>query len=130
MGHCAERAWPNYEDRVTSCNKYAGLNVVLVWRQGVAGDQDGGLPIINEPFRLRGGLRDDVREAMSQRQLLQSLIVRELRQRYKASFLGWGWALVRTLVMLVIYGLAVGVFLGAGASIPEFAIYLYVGLIA
>ena len=94
------------------------------------GEHNDSPPIINSPFRFWGGLRGDLQEAISQRQLLRSLIARELRQRYKGSFLGWGWALIRPLVLLAIYGLAVGVFLGAGASIPEFGVYLYVGLIA
>lgn len=94
------------------------------------GDPSEDLPVINAPFQFWRGLPGDVKEVISQRQLLRSLIARELRQRYKGSFLGWGWALIRPLVMLAIYGLAVGVFLGAGASIPEFGIYLYVGLIA
>lgn len=87
-------------------------------------------PIINAPFRFWSGLSEDLREGWSQRELLRSLIARELRQRYKGAFLGWGWALIRPLVMLAIYALAVGLFLGMGAAIPEFAIYLYVGLIA
>jgi ABC-2 type transport system permease protein len=32
--------------------------------------------------------------------------------------------------MLLVYGLAVGVFLGAGSTIPQFAVYLYTGLLA
>ena len=87
-------------------------------------------PVVNAPFRFWAGLVDDIQAAYSQRQLMRSFISRELRQRYKGSFFGWGWALVRPLVMLVVYGVAVGVFLGANKSIPEFAIYLYAGLIA
>lgn len=88
------------------------------------------LPVINAPYRFWAGFRDDSVAMISQRELLRSFVVRELRQRYKGSFLGWGWALVRPLVMLLVYGLAVGVFLGAGASIPQFAVYLYSGLVA
>ena len=87
-------------------------------------------PVVNQPYRFWGGFATDVREAYLQRELLQSLIVREMRKRYKGTFLGWGWALIRPLVMLAVYGIAVGVILGAGAQIPEFAVYLYVGLIA
>jgi ABC-2 type transport system permease protein len=87
-------------------------------------------PIVNAPYRFWGGLSSDVRAMFEQRSLVRSFIARELRQRYKGSFLGWGWALVRPLVMLVVYGVAVGVFLGANKSIPQFAVYLYTGLVA
>jgi ABC-2 type transport system permease protein len=88
------------------------------------------LPVINEPFRFWAGLWTDIGAAYSQRELLRSLVSRETRQRYKGTFLGWGWALIRPLVLLAIYGLAVGLFLGAGKTIPEFGVYLYIGLIA
>ena len=63
-------------------------------------------------------------------ELLQALIMRELRTRYRGSYLGWIWGLARPLVMLLIYGLIVGVFLGAARSIPDFMLFIFVGLIA
>lgn len=63
-------------------------------------------------------------------ELLQALVMRELRTRYRGSYLGWLWALARPLVMLLIYGLIVGVFLGAARSIPDFMLFIFVGLIA
>jgi ABC-2 type transport system permease protein len=93
-----------------------------------SGEDD--LPIVNAPFRFWRGAGDDVRAMVAQRELMRSFVARELRQRYKGSFLGWGWALVRPLVMLAVYGVAVGVFLGANKSVPEFAVYLYTGLVA
>lgn len=63
-------------------------------------------------------------------ELLQLLILRELRTRYRGSYLGWAWSLARPLVMLLIYGLIIGVFLGAARSIPDFMIFMFVGLLA
>lgn len=63
-------------------------------------------------------------------ELLWVLVSRELQGRYRGSYLGWLWALVRPLVMLAIYGLIVGVILGAAQSIPDFMIFIFVGLIA
>lgn len=63
-------------------------------------------------------------------ELLQALIMRELRSRYRGSYLGWAWALARPLVMLLIYGLIIGIFLGAARSIPDFMLFIFVGLIA
>ena len=88
------------------------------------------LRLINQPRALWRGTRADVRAVVAHRDLLRALIARELRSRYKGSTLGWAWALVRPLVMLLVYGLAVGVFLGAGRSIPQFMVFIYCGLIA
>lgn len=63
-------------------------------------------------------------------ELLWVLVSRELRGRYRGSYLGWAWALVRPLVMLAIYGLIVGVVLGAAKSTPDFMIFIFVGLIS
>lgn len=53
---------------------------------------------------------------------------RELKAKYKDSSLGFVWSLLRPLVQLVIYYVAIGKFLGAERSIPDFAIYLFLGL--
>lgn len=74
--------------------------------------------------------RDSRRSFRLDVELLQLLVTRELRTRYRGSYLGWVWALARPLVMLLIYGLIVGVFLGAARSIPDFMIFIFVGLIA
>lgn len=67
--------------------------------------------------------------AVASAELLRALITRELRSRYRGSRLGWSWALVRPLIMLGIYGLVVGVFLGAASTIPDFALFVFVGLL-
>ena len=63
-------------------------------------------------------------------ELWLALVQRDLRSRYRGSYFGWLWALVKPLVLLLVYGLVVGVFLGAAASIPEFMLFVFVGLIA
>lgn len=95
----------------------------------LAPDLDG-LRLVNQPRTLWRGTRRDLREVYEHRELLRALIARDLRSRYKGSRLGWVWALVRPLVMLFIYGIAVGVFLGAGRVIPDFMIFIYSGLLA
>lgn len=63
-------------------------------------------------------------------ELLQSLVLKEFRVKYRGSYLGWVWALIRPLVMLGVYGLIIGVVLGAAQSIPDFMIFIFVGLLA
>jgi ABC-2 type transport system permease protein len=88
------------------------------------------LRLVNQPRSLWRGTRQDVRDVYEHRELLRALVARDLRSRYKGSRLGWIWALVRPLVMLFIYGLAIGVFLGAARAIPDFMIFIYSGLLA
>lgn len=89
-----------------------------------------GLRLVNAPTRFWRGTWGDLQDVWAHRELLRAFTARELRSRYKGSNLGWAWALVRPLVMLLIYGLAIGVFLGAGRSIPQFMVFIYTGLLA
>lgn len=71
----------------------------------------------------------DVRDLLKARELLFALLSRELAGKYKGSFLGIGWTLVRPLMMLFIYAVVVGQFLGASKSVEKFAIFIFVGLL-
>lgn len=75
-----------------------------------------------------GGFIAAVRDAWRHRELLDLLIRRELKSRYKDSSLGFAWSLIRPLVMLLIYYFAIGKVLGAERNIPEFAIFVFSGL--
>jgi ABC-2 type transport system permease protein len=91
---------------------------------------DPDLRLVNQPARFWRGTIRDLRDVWEARELLRAFTARELRSRYKGATFGWVWALVRPLVMLLIYGLAVGVFLGAGRTIPQFMVFIYCGLLA
>jgi ABC-2 type transport system permease protein len=69
-----------------------------------------------------------VAEIWQRRELLGQLVRRELKVRYKDSTLGFLWAMIRPITMLVIYYVAIGKFLGAERTIPEFAIFVFTGL--
>jgi ABC-2 type transport system permease protein len=75
-----------------------------------------------------GGFIHAVRDAWGHKELLDLLIRRELKSRYKDSSLGFAWSLIRPLVMLAIYYFAVGKILGADRGIPQFAIFVFCGL--
>lgn len=83
----------------------------------------GGVDFARSPTIREFGLRQSL-------ELLLALVQRELRSRYRGSYLGWAWALAKPLVMLLVYGLVVGIFLGAAQSIPEFMLFVFSGLIA
>ncbi|MFZ7089074.1 ABC transporter permease [Curtobacterium sp. RRHDQ10] len=78
--------------------------------------------------RPAGGTVGSIREIFGQRQLLDLLIRRDLKSRYKDSVLGFAWTLIRPLVQLGIYWLILGQILGSARAIPGFAIYVFSGL--
>lgn len=78
---------------------------------------------------IRGSSRS-IRQILGQRELLGLLVRRELKARYKDSTLGFLWSLLRPLSTLLVYYIAIGKFLGAERSIPDFAIYIFTGLTA
>jgi len=68
------------------------------------------------------------------RELLGLLVRRELKARYKDSVLGFLWSLVRPLMMMIVYVVAIGLFLGASLSptnpggTVDFPVYIFAGL--
>lgn len=75
-------------------------------------------------------------EVWQYRTLIGNLAQRDLRSRYKRSFIGWAWSLINPAVSLAIYTVVFGVFLGAEAPVAgngttrNFALYLFCGLVA
>jgi ABC-2 type transport system permease protein len=99
--------------------------------------------IASEPMRPAGprhgffsGTFESIRDVWSHRELLDQLIRREVKARYKDSVLGFFWSLAKPLAMLLVYYIAIGKFLGAARTpghpggIPDFAIFIFTGLTA
>ncbi len=90
------------------------------------------------PFRLVGAsagrkprqVAASLRDLFNHRELLDLLIRRDLKARYKDSALGFFWSLARPLMQLAIYFVVVGQFLQAARGIPDFAVYIFSGLTA
>ena len=76
------------------------------------------------------GFGKSVADIWQFRELLGNLVSKELKVRYKESVLGFLWTLVRPLMQLLVYSVAIGVFLGSSKAIPEFGVYLFTGLLA
>jgi ABC-2 type transport system permease protein len=70
------------------------------------------------------------RDLFRHREMLELLVRRDLKARYKDSTLGFFWSLARPLMQLVIYFVVVGQFLQAARGIPDFAVYIFAGLTA
>ena len=80
------------------------------------------------PRGLLAGTGFTIRALWAHRELLVLLIRRELKAKYKDSALGFVWTLVRPLAQLLIYYVAIGKFLQAERSVPQFAIFVFTGL--
>ncbi|MDQ1635233.1 MAG: type transport system permease protein [Frankiaceae bacterium] len=85
---------------------------------------------VNAPQPLFRGFGTALREVFAYRELLGQLTRKELKVKYKDSVLGFLWTLVRPLLQLLVYSVAIGIFLGSGRVIPQFGIYLFTGLVA
>jgi ABC-2 type transport system permease protein len=74
-------------------------------------------------------------EIWSYRNLIYNLAQRELRSRYKKSFLGWLWSLINPASMLLIYSMVFGVFLrvtppvAGNGELQSYGLYLFAGLV-
>ena len=76
-----------------------------------------------------------VRRVYDARELLWNFTLRELRTKYRRSFLGWTWSLLNPLAAVAIYGFVFGIVFraipptGDPSGIFNFALFLVCGLI-
>jgi lipopolysaccharide transport system permease protein len=83
----------------------------------------------------RRGIAIALREIASYRELLVNLTRRELRSRFRRSFLGWGWSFMQPILMTAVYALVLGTFLKAApppgdpSGISVFAFFLLAGVV-
>jgi len=82
--------------------------------------------------RTTGAAITDIR---NYRELLLNLTRRELRSRFRRSFLGWGWSFMQPILMTAVYTLVLGTILkvkpeaGDPSGIDTFAFFLLAGVI-
>ncbi len=76
-----------------------------------------------------------VTDIWSYRGLIGNLAQRELRSKYKRSFLGWSWSLINPAASLLIYTVVFGTVLrvepptGGNGRLQSFALFLFAGLL-
>lgn len=83
---------------------------------------------VNIVRRFFSGFGPSMREIFSRRELIGLLIGREVKAKYKDSTFGFAWSLARPLLQLAIYFIAIGQILGAARSVPDFAVFVFIGL--
>jgi ABC-type polysaccharide/polyol phosphate export permease len=77
---------------------------------------------------LLGRWRDDYRSAMRYRYLLSNLVRRDLKVRYRNSFLGVLWSLLSPLLMMLVFSLIFGKLMPR-EDIRQYAVFFLVGLL-
>ena len=53
------------------------------------------------------------------RQLIMTLVIRELKARYRGTFLGFLWSLVNPLLLLIVYSIVFGIILPGSSGRVE-----------
>lgn len=77
----------------------------------------------------------ELKSIWESRDVLWNLTLRELRTKYRRSFLGWSWSMLNPLATVGIFGFVFGVVFGAKApagnpsGITDFTLYLVSGII-
>lgn len=85
------------------------------------------LPVSGEPGSARPGIFQRIRDVWAYRELLGNLTRKELKVKYKGSFLGFAWSLLNPILYLVVFWIVFQKILGAG--IPNFPIFFLAGLL-
>jgi ABC-2 type transport system permease protein len=68
-------------------------------------------------------------DVLDRRYLLRLIVRKELRVRYRGSVLGMAWTYVKPAIQFGVYFLALGVFLGLRDTVPDYAVYLFSGIV-
>jgi len=73
---------------------------------------------------------DNLRNLLKYRQLIQSLVARELKARYRGSVLGFVWSFINPLLLLLIYTFVFSIVLPARVeNLDPYALFLFCGIL-
>lgn len=70
-----------------------------------------------------------LREVVANRFLLSRIVNKEIQVRYRASVLGLVWSYIKPAIQFGVYFVALGVFLGLNKGLPNYAIYMFSGIV-
>ncbi|MCT2084701.1 ABC transporter permease [Microbacterium enclense] len=84
--------------------------------------------VVDPRGRRTTGRFGKIGEIYARRDLLNLLVRRDLQARYRDSFLGFLWTVIRPLIQFLMYFIVLGQFLRAAEGIDNFAVYLFSGL--
>ena len=73
----------------------------------------------------------NLRQLIRHRRLIQTLVARELKARYRGSVLGFFWSFINPLLLLLVYTFVFSVVLPGfrGVDLEPYALFLFCGLL-
>lgn len=78
---------------------------------------------------VKPGIGRGLLDVYGDRFLLKLLVRKEIKIRYRGSVLGLMWSYVKPLMQFLIYFIALGIFLNLEHGTPNYAIYLFSGIV-
>ncbi|MCF4120112.1 ABC transporter permease [Antribacter sp. KLBMP9083] len=75
------------------------------------------------------GIGRGLLDVVERRFLLRLIVRKELRVRYRGSVLGMAWSYVKPAIQFGVYFVALGVFLRMRDTVPDYAVYLFAGIV-
>ncbi|MDO5060374.1 MAG: ABC transporter permease [Actinomycetaceae bacterium] len=79
---------------------------------------------------VRPGRSKGLLEVFQKQYLLTLLVHKELRVRYRGSFLGMLWSYAKPAVQFLVFYFAIGMFMGMNRNIENYVIYMFAGVVA
>jgi len=76
---------------------------------------------------MMGSFIQHLSELVCYRELVKNLVARDLKARYKNSFLGFAWCLVNPLMMMAVFTVVFGILMRN--NIPNFPLFVLIGLL-
>lgn len=83
---------------------------------------------VGRPKSFWAGAFPSYQEIFRSRELIFLLTKRDIKAKYKDSSLGLIWSFLKPLVQLGVYFFIVGQILGAARGVPDFAIFVFIGI--
>jgi ABC-type polysaccharide/polyol phosphate export permease len=80
-------------------------------------------------FRRRVGLREGLKEIWQFREIILTLAERDLRARYKQALLGFAWALIGPITLMLVFTFLFTKFAKVDSQGAPYALFAYMGLI-
>lgn len=78
---------------------------------------------------IRPGRSKGLLEVFQKQYLLSLLVHKELRVRYRGSFLGMIWSYAKPAVQFLVFYFAIGMFMGMNRNIENYVIYMFAGVV-
>ncbi|MDU7516957.1 MAG: ABC transporter permease [Varibaculum cambriense] len=78
----------------------------------------------------RPGTSHGLFEVVRKQYLLQLLVHKELRVRYRGSILGMLWSYAKPATQFLVFYFAIGVFMGMNRNITNYVVYMFAGVVA